>query len=166
MKYVLGIDPGLSGGLALYDIKSGNLQTFEMPVIAAGKKSKSGKLKNIIDESELARFIDEHSKSIAKVVMEEVWSRPGQSSVAMFNFGMGFGIVKGIVAANFLPVEFVTASTWKKKLRVGADKQQSRLRATEIFPRESSQWNKAKWDGKAESAMIAYYGAKYLMEIE
>ena len=158
MKYILGIDVGLSGALALYS--EDNLQTFPIPLII-GKKLKNGnKLKNTIDMSELARMIDSWSKDIKFVIIEQVHAMPSQGVTSMFNFGMTYGIIQGIIAANFIPVKFVSPQTWKKALEVPADKKLSRLRATELFPNNSDQWRKAMWDGRAEAAMIAYYGSK------
>jgi len=164
MRYVLGIDPGLSGALAFYDTMLETLETIEMPTIVAGAKSKSGKHKRILDITELSRIIDSRSKDIQKVVIEKVHAIPGKmmSSVSSFNFGENFGIIKGIIAANFLPVEMVPPQTWKKALRAPAAKDGARLRATQIFPQYAAQWNKVKWDGRAEAAMIAYYGATFL----
>lgn len=164
MRYVLGIDPGLSGALAFYDPIMETLETSEMPTLLAGSKTKAGKNKRILDVNQLAQMIDFHSTSIKKVVIERVGAMPGQGVSSMFNFGMTFGIIKGIVAANFLPVEFVEPRAWKSKLRVPAAKDGARLKASEFFPKFSDQWCKVKWDGRAEAAMIAYYGARYLLD--
>lgn len=154
MRYILGVDPGLSGGLALYDPMAEIIITRPMPTIEAGSKSK-----RVIDESELARFVDEHSTNIKKVVIEKVHAMPKQGVTSTFNFGMGYGIIRGIVSANFLPVEYITPQEWKKALHASANKDSARERASELFPRYSDQWNLKKWDGRAEAAMIAYYGS-------
>lgn len=160
MSYIIGIDPGLTGAIALYEPIIEILHTFEMPVIAAGTKSK-----RIIDALELSRMVDSWCKrfTIKKVVIERVHAMPSQGVTSVFSFGMGYGVVLGILAANTLPVEMVTPQSWKKDLKVPALKDGSRARASEIFPQHSGQWNKAKWDGRAEAAMIAYYGAKHLI---
>ena len=154
---ILGIDPGLSGALALYDINTGKVETKPFPTLSAGTKSK-----RVIDEVALARIIDNVSEHIKFAVIEKVHAMPGQGVTSMFNFGVTYGIIKGIISANFIPVEYVTPQVWKKTLRVPAAKEGSRLRATELFPEYSVQWNLAKWDGRAEAAMIAFYGAKHI----
>jgi crossover junction endodeoxyribonuclease RuvC len=164
MRYVVGIDPGLSGAIAFYDSMMETLETFEMPTLTAGTKSKSGKNKRILDIANIAAMFDSQSSSIQKVIIENVHAMPGQGVSSMFNFGVSFGIIKGIIAANFLPVEFIEPIKWKKALRVPAAKDGARLKANEFFPKYSSQWAKAKWDGRAEAAMIAYYGARYLLD--
>lgn len=159
MLYIVGIDPGLSGAIAFYNTLSETLETFPMPTIKAGTGSK-----RIIDELELARMIDTRSSMIEKVFIERVHAMPKQGVTSVYTFGVGYGIIRGIIAANFLPVEYITPQKWKKELRVPAVKDGARARASEIFPKFSSQWNLAKWDGRAESAMIAYYGAKVLRD--
>lgn len=154
MKYIVGIDPGLSGGIAFYESLTGSIETIPMPVLKAGTNSK-----NVIDELELARLFDSRSCDIKKVFIERVHAMPKQGVTSVYTFGVGYGILRGIVAANFLPVEFVTPQKWKACLRVPAQKDASRARANEIFPAAANQWNLSKWDGRAEAAMIAYYGA-------
>ncbi len=163
MKYIVGIDPGLSGGLAFYDPMMETLETFEMPTLIAGAKNKTGH-KRVLDKSELARMFDSYGSSIKKVIIENVHAMPGQGVSSMFSFGCSFGVVQGIVAANFLPVEFIEPRKWKSVLRVPAAKDGARLKANEFFPKFSAQWSKVKWDGRAEAAMIAYYGASYLLD--
>lgn len=157
MKYFLGIDPGLSGALALYDLNTGELNTGPMPTLKAGTGSK-----RVIDEASIAKIIDNWSNNIIKVVIEKVHAMPKQGVTSTFNFGMGYGLVKGIIVANFIPIEYVTPQKWKKILRVPASKDGARERASQMFPLYSDQWKLKKEDGRAEAAMIAYYGAKYL----
>lgn len=154
MQYIVGIDPGLSGGIAFYDPMMETLDTLEMPILKAGTKSK-----RVIDENALVRLFDDKRTSIKKAYIEQVNAMPRQGVTSTFNFGMGFGIVRGIVAANFIPVEFIRPTQWKKELKVPSNKDSARLRASQLFPRYADQWCKAKWDGRAEAAMIAYFGS-------
>ena len=160
MPYVIGIDPGLQGAIALYEPLIEKLETFEMPILKAGTNSK-----RVIDELELSRMVKSwcEKHTIKKVLIERVHAMPKQGVTSVFTFGMGYGIVIGILAANTLPIEYVTPQSWKKELRVPALKDGSRARASQLFPAYSAQWNKSKWDGRAEAAMIAYYGAKNLI---
>ena len=103
---------------------------------------------------------DAAAKDIKLAIIEEVHAMPNQGVTSMFNFGMTYGIIKGIIAANFSQIHYVRPQVWKGVLQVPADKKLSRARATELFPAYSNQWCKAKWDGRAEAAMIALYGSK------
>ncbi len=154
MIYTVGIDPGLSGAVAFYNPMTEDVETITMPTLNSGTGSK-----RVVDELELAKLFDSRSNIIKKVFVERVHAMPKQGVTSVFTFGVGFGILRGIIAANFLPVEYITPQKWKKELRVPAVKDAARARANEIFPKYADQWNLKKWDGRAEAAMIAYYGA-------
>ena len=103
---IIGIDPGLSGAIAvLEDIKVLNL--FEMPVMAEGKKNKrqlnSAQLVNIIKEN------TNGDEEIA-VIVEQVNAMPGQGVTSMFNFDQTIGVIKCVCAAFGLPIIFVRHS--------------------------------------------------------
>ena len=107
---IIGIDPGLSGAIAvLEDVKV--LSLFEMPVMAEGKKNKrqlnSAQLVNIIKENT-------NGDEEVAVIVEQVNAMPGQGVTSMFNFGQTFGAIKGVCAALGLPIFFVRPSKWKK----------------------------------------------------
>lgn len=157
MKYILGVDPGLSGALALYNPHDGELITIDMPTLAAGTGSK-----RVLDEVHLARTVDVWAANIHMCFLEKVHAMPKQGVTSSFNFGMGYGIVKGIIAANMVPVTLVPPRTWKSATKTPASKDAARARASQIFPRFSDQWPLKKHDGRAEAALIAYYGASQL----
>lgn len=158
MKFIVGIDPGLSGGIAFFDPKTSYLETHEMPTLNAGSASK-----RVLDELKIARMFDDRVSDIQKVIIEQVNAMPKQGVTSTFNFGMGFGILRGIISANFIPVEYVRPAKWKKDMRVPSNKDSARQRASEFFPAYADQWSLKKWDGRAEAAIIALYGSKHLV---
>lgn len=151
---ILGIDPGLSGALALYGV-DGSLEIVDMPTLQL-------KTKRVIDEYALARIIDDWSSRIREVWLEQVGSRPGEGHVGAFNFGRGYGVLRGICAANFLTIIDVTPATWKGAMKVRGDKDESRQRASALFPRHAGQWSRKRDDGRAEAALIALHGAQQM----
>ena len=100
---IIGIDPGLSGAIAVLE-NNKVLNIFDMPVMSEGKKNKrqlnSALLVNLIKEN------IGNNEEIA-VVVEQVDAMPGQGVTSMFNFGQSFGILKGICSAMQLPMYFV-----------------------------------------------------------
>ena len=106
---IIGIDPGLSGAIAILK-ENKVLGLFDIPVMSEGKKNKrqlnSAQLVNIIRENTLKD--DE-----VVVVVEQVNAMPGQGVTSMFNFGQTFGAIKGVCAALNLPIFFVRPSKWK-----------------------------------------------------
>ena len=151
---ILGIDPGLSGAIAILDNKK-VLCIFDMPVMADGKKNKrqlnSAQLVNIIRENTI------DNEEIA-VVVEQVNAMPGQGVTSMFNFGQTFGAIKGVCAALGLPIFFVRPSKWKKYFElINSSKDSSRTKVIEMYPSLSSQLSKKKDVNKSDAILIARY---------
>lgn len=146
---ILGIDPGLSGALALLDV-DGSLEVVDMPTLQLKKR--------VIDEYALARIIDDWAGRVREVWLEQVATRPGEGAVGAFTFGRGYGLLRGICAANFLTIIDVTPQTWKRALRVPAEKDGARAAASRVFPRHAGMWARVKDDGRAEAALIARHG--------
>jgi len=159
-RAIIGIDPGLGGALARYWPVAGKLEVVDMPTLNVGKGKSN---KRIIDEYALARIIDDWAQSASVVWLELVGVRPGEGAVGAFTFGKGYGLIRGICAANFLTIHNTTPQSWKKALRVTGDKDQSRLRATALFPRHAGNWPLKKHDGRAEAVLIALYGSRTLI---
>ncbi len=151
---IIGIDPGLSGAIAvLHNNKVINL--YDMPVMAEGKKNKrqlnSSQLVNLIREN-IGR--DEETF----VVVEQVNAMPGQGVTSMFNFGQTFGAIKGVCAALELPIFFVRPSKWKKHFElINASKDASRTKVIEMYPTLSSQLAKKRDVNKSDAILIAKF---------
>ena len=151
---ILGIDPGLSGAIAILKKKK-VLNLFDMPVMAEGKKNKkqlnSAQLVNIIRENSIG-------EEEIVVVVEQVNAMPGQGVTSMFNFGQTFGAIKGVCAALNLPIFFVRPSKWKKYFElINSSKDASRTKVIEMYPSLSSQLAKKKDVNKSDAILIARY---------
>jgi hypothetical protein len=59
------------------------------------------------------------------------------------------------------PSTYVTPATWTKAVGRVAGKDASRMRAMELFPSKADLFKRAKDDGRADAALIAYW---YLMK--
>ena len=151
---IFGIDPGLSGAIAILEKKK-VLNLFDMPVMAEGKKNKkqlnSAQLVNIIRENSIG-------EEEIVVVVEQVNAMPGQGVTSMFNFGQTFGAIKGVCAALNLPIFFVRPSKWKKYFElINSSKDSSRTKVIEMYPSLSSQLAKKKDVNKSDAILIARY---------
>ena len=151
---VIGIDPGLSGGIAILQEKR-VLGLFDMPVMSEGKKNKrqlnSAQLVNILKENI-------ETKDEIAVVVEQVNAMPGQGVTSMFNFGQTFGAIKGVCAALKLPIFFVRPSKWKKHFElINSSKDSSRTKAIEMYPKLSNQLAKKKDVNKSDAILIARF---------
>ena len=151
---IIGIDPGLSGAIAILEDKK-VLSIFDMPVMAEGKKNKRQ-----LNSARLVDIIKENIKvndDIA-VVVEQVNAMPGQGVTSMFNFGQTFGAIKGVCAALKLPIFFVRPSKWKKHFDLlNSSKDSSRTKVIEMYPSLSNQLTKKKDVNKSDAILIARF---------
>ena len=151
---IFGIDPGLSGAIAILEKKK-VLSLFDMPVMAEGKKNKKQ-----LNSAQLVDIIRENSIGDDEivVVVEQVNAMPGQGVTSMFNFGQTFGAIKGVCAALNLPIFFVRPSKWKKYFElINSSKDSSRTKVIEMYPSLSSQLAKKKDVNKSDAILIARY---------
>ena len=151
---IIGIDPGLSGGIAILDDKK-VIELFDMPVMPDGKKNKRQ-----LNSALLVKLIKDNIKNLEDTVMvvEQVNAMPGQGVTSMFNFGQTFGAIKGICAAIGLPIFFVRPAKWKKYFElINSSKDSSRTKAIEMYPSISEQLSKKKDVNKSDAILIARY---------
>ena len=151
---IIGIDPGLSGAIAVLHNKK-VINMYDMPVMAEGKKNKrqlnSSQLVNILTDN-----ISGDEEAI--VVVEQVNAMPGQGVTSMFNFGQTFGAIKGVCAALKLPIFFVRPSKWKKHFElINSSKDASRTKVIEMYPTLSSQLAKKRDVNKSDAILIAKF---------
>ena len=152
---ILGIDPGVSGALAVVD--SGRVVALrDMPTLQIGRGSRG--TTSVVNGAELTAWI--HAQEVDKAVLERVHAMPKNGVSAMFQFGRGYGTVEGVLAALRVPVDYAEPLKWKLavKLSVGATKDASRARAIQIYPAIADQLTRKKDDGRAEAVLIATAG--------
>jgi len=151
---IIGIDPGLSGGIAVLD-NNKVLELFDMPVMADGKKNKKQ-----LNSALLAKLIKESTSNTSEsaVIVEQVNAMPGQGVTSMFNFGQTFGAIKGICATLELPIFFVRPSKWKKHFElINSSKDASRTKAIEMYPHLAEKLSKKKDVNKSDAILIARF---------
>ena len=151
---IIGIDPGLSGAIAILDgLKIFDM--FDMPVMSEGKKNK-----NQLNSAQLVNIIRQHilQGDNTFVIVEQVSAIPGQGVTSMFNFGQTFGAIKGICASLNLPIFYVRPAKWKKHFDlINASKDASRTKVIEMYPLISDRLRKKKDVNKADAILIARY---------
>lgn len=147
----LGIDPGVSGALAFYE--DGALEVRDMPTLKLGGKSR-------VDAYALAQILDAKAILPSLCIMEQVAARPGAGVSGMFNFGRSFGVVEGVVSAQFWPLEFVMPHVWKREMQCPKDKDGARARASQLLPTHAHNWLLKKHDGRAEASLLALYAER------
>ncbi len=144
----MGIDPGLGGAVAVLDTEA---CVVDVPVIKVGTKRE-------YNVPVMAKLV--YGWEPDHIYIEKVHSMPKQGVASSFNFGMGFGLWLGIIAALGIPYTLVTPQRWKGKMMDGQrrGKGDARLRATQLFPELAGSLTRVKDDGRAEALLIAAYG--------
>lgn len=138
-RLYLGIDPGVSGGLAAIDGNGYPVMVTAMPET----------------ETDVYRFLqDVGTASIQEdgcinvvAVLEKVSASPQMGTVSAFTFGKGVGVLRMALIAAEIPFDEVTPGTWQKaigirqqtgKTTLGSthkkDKNIAKRRAQELFP--------------------------------
>ena len=151
---IIGIDPGLSGAIAILE-NNKVLNIFEMPVMSEGKKNKRQ-----LNSAQLVKLLKDNisENEEVSVIVEQVNAMPGQGVTSMFNFGQTFGAIKGICAALSLPIFFVRPSKWKKHFElINSSKEASRTKVIEMYPKLSNQLAKKKDVNKSDAILIARF---------
>ena len=158
MTLILGVDPGLSGALALFDAGTGTIKD----VIDTPTHEIRGK--RHIDPQGLAQIMDTWTVDgkIDLAIIEEVGAMPGQGVSSMFKFGTCYGVILGLCAAFFIPTVTVRPATWKKAMGLTGGKDHSRQMVCRMFPRGAGRFARVKDDGRAEAVLLACYGARNL----
>ena len=153
---IIGIDPGISGAICFFE--DGQIkEIIDMPVMADWKKNKR-QLNGPQVYNEISSRINKFSKKDITVVIEQVSAMPGQGVTSMFNFGQSFGVIKGVCAALRLPIHFIRPTKWKKHFNlINTNKDASRTKVIEVYPKISSKLSRKKDSNKADAILIARY---------
>ena len=156
---IIGIDPGINGAICFFE--NGEVKdVIDMPTMQDGKKNKRQINGNQIFNEISSRINNLDTKNI-NVVVEQVSAMPGQGVTSMFNFGQSFGVIKGICAAMQLSIFFVRPAKWKKYFGlINTEKDASRTKAIEMFPKISYYLSKKKDSNKADAILIASFYEK------
>ena len=152
-KAYIGIDPGLSGAIAV--ICGARVQVFDAPSIAV----KKGNDYLVAQMAQLVRDAVFGSDS-SFAILEAGIAMPKQSSSTTAKQARGGGIWEGLLAMAAVPYELVSPSSWKKAMGVTADKGEARVLAQKLFPQVAELLVRVKDDGRAEALLIAEYAKR------
>ena len=156
--FYLGIDPGLTGGLA---VASSNGFIMDYTATPA-------------TELDMLQWLSQWSNkygSKAKVALiERVASRPNQSAQSCFTFGKVYGEVRMAVIASRIPLQDVTPRIWQQEFKVRPKKKtetqyrfKDRIRqiAQHLFPRlDLWEENKGIQMSICDAILIAEYARR------
>lgn len=156
MSAILGIDPGITGAVALI-IDGKLLKIWDIPVteklVGKGNEINPYLLSDVIKEA-----IEIAGNEPITAHVEDVNARPGQNVTAIFGFGMSFGMIRGVLASHGISTRLIRASIWKKQAHlIKKDKDASRGVAISHFPEAAHYLKRAKDHNRAEAILLASY---------
>lgn len=162
MRHILGIDPGLSGGIAVIDECFQLVDCFRMPVKDIGGKNK-------VDAGALFARLSQFKIDLA--VLELVGTRPGEGAVGAFSFGDGYGAVRAVLECLGVPYRLERPQAWRGgQSLTGLSKEQIAEIAFEVFQadeiyrgkRLKKDGTRGCNDGISDALMIAKFGVRFL----
>ena len=151
MIYV-GIDPGLSGAVAVLHPTYDDISVFDTPTVKTARR-------NEFDLRAMREILKQYNSPETMVIVEAVHSMPRQGVASSFNFGAGYGMWLGLLVGLEIPYVTVTPQRWKSAMHIpaGSAKGESYLRACSLFPAATGLLAKTK-DGRADALLLAAYG--------
>jgi len=163
LDYVIGIDPGASGALALYCPQTAEVLDLQdtpnsVRILTTGKRSTridvGGFIKIIDTWQEKALRMNAH----LHVHIEDVAAYGKQSAPAAFNFGYSAGLAYGICAAYGMDILLVHPATWKNQFGLKAsEKDEARILALKLFPYLNMHLKRKMDVDRADAVLIAAY---------
>lgn len=118
--FILGIDPGQSGGFGLVGIARDEAHAYKMPET----------------DRDVWDLIDAFRALVRFAFLERVHAMPRQGVSSSFKFGDNFGYLRGCITAAGIPWEYVTPQSWQKGMSClsKGQKNVTKARAQQLFP--------------------------------
>lgn len=145
-KRYIGIDPGKHGGIAIIEGDTVKVSPYS-------------------DAELLALGMLDHSSGQSICCLEKVSAMPKQGVTSMFNFGVSFGYIKGVLEAFGVPYQEIRPQTWKAEFSLNTDKTKSIEVCQRLFPDVCLLANercRVPHDGMAEALLMALYAKRRL----
>jgi crossover junction endodeoxyribonuclease RuvC len=163
---IMGIDPGLSGSIAVIDIDSKALiDLIDMPTYQTETKARVQGYFSHLDMHKLSFEIDFYARLTCLAVVEAPGAMPKQGLGSTFTFGFTCGAITGVLAGHYIPSIPVPPATWKTAMGLVADKSSSFIKADQIYPQHKREWQLKKHHDRAESVLLAHYGLKHMSHL-
>lgn len=149
---IIGIDPGVDGAIAVLDDGLTYYSLWDMPTMALSKNKRQ------VNGAELAEMLRRLCEEwIITAYVERVGSMPHQGVASMFNFGVSYGVVLGVLASFSIPMVLITPGVWKKRAGLtGKPKDMARTLAQQLYP--LAELGRKRDIGRADALLIARFG--------
>jgi len=154
----IGIDPGLTGAIAVLDDEGVVRCLYDMPMVARS----TGRVLEVSAPAAVVMLRPDpeifHWRGI-QVWVERVGPMPKQGVTSVWSFGRSLGVLEGVLAALGLPYHLVAPAKWKRHHGlIGRDKDCARTLVLQQHPSLADRLSRKKDIGRAEAILIAQYG--------
>ena len=148
--YIMGIDPGFSGALAVLDSDLKIEFVMDMPIIKVGKKRE-------LDEARLSVIFKMWRSKSINVALEKSQTMPNQGIVSSGRYMASYGFLRGLCVGNGIPYHLIQPQTSKKAMMpdMGKEKGASIQKVSQLYPELSL--TRVKDHGIADAILIARY---------
>ncbi|MBA0719694.1 hypothetical protein Golax_007348 [Gossypium laxum] len=167
--WVIGIDPDLSGALALLksDSSGSFAQVFDSPHLPV---QVGNRVRKRLDARSIVRLLQSLEAPIGTAAyIEQSVPFPKDGKQGWWSGGFGYGLWIGILVASGFSVVPVSSLSWKREFELagaGSTKDDSRRLASTLFPSLSDMLKRKKDHGRAEALLIATYGKGLRMKVD
>jgi hypothetical protein len=159
MKFCIGIDNGLDGGISTLSLDNKILRRVRMPTKKVGKGRE-------VCPIAFAAILSEFPVAESIVAIEEPL-RHAKSSQAMRSMAYSFGLCVGVATTLGYKVEVTSVQKWQEailgKVPKGLTKRFALAAATKLWPDENflaTPRSTTPHDGIIDAALIAYFTNK------
>ena len=151
MGLLIGIDPGKKGGICFLD-RERKIKYVAMP-----------------EASIIHELFKDLEDCFCVIEKAQAMSKPGvkQGITSMFNYGVGYGILIGILTANRIPYTEVAPRKWQSEMIPKAKKGGSKIEALrvakQLYPSEkflASDRCRVPHDGIVDAILLAEYARR------
>lgn len=142
MSYILGVDPGRQGAIAILDTEARSVTCHDMPDTTAA-------LHDLIAGLPI----------IKKCFVEKPFFPQMIGITNATKIAMAYGTLTGALQWRDIPFVEVRPSKWKAAMDLSSSKSASREKASQMFPDQADLFRRVRDDGRAESVLIACYGS-------
>ncbi len=142
---LMGIDPGRQGAVAIFDKVALSVVTHDLPDTTQGLIELFASL-----------------PPVRHCCIEKPFYPHQIGAANVARIAEGYGRLTAVLAYQGIPVFETRPAEWKAALNLNTSKAASREKASQIFPDCADQWRLAKHDGRAEAALIAWFGLKWV----
>lgn len=159
---VIGIDPGLTGAVAVMD-RAGVRAVFDLPTMAVPGVGPKALVKRKIDGRALCQLLLQHCPADAEkplVFLEKVSTMGGANNAVQTQGSLmrSLGAIESVVECLNYPVEQVAPQSWKKRFGIGSDKAKALETARKLHPEAATDLKRARDHNRAEAVLLAHYG--------